>query len=181
MTAMNDAENDYREVQSDLSKLEKTEQQLFIETMKLTQQQQAELSSKVVELEALLGRRLEQLEQEKASMDKAKASTSELDKIIEKADEQEKDSIVELKKAVEERYAQHTEFVTAYKKLAKLQKELYEMLGAEGTQLTELTDQVDEINVQNDTVKSTVALFNELTEKVNILKDDIFANAKVEK
>jgi hypothetical protein len=116
------------------------------------------------------------LEQEEASINKARASVSELDTILEKADEQVKDDIEKLQTAVNERYASHAEFIIAYKKMVTLQQQLYEMLRTEGAQLTELTSQVDEVNTQNEAVQLTVNSFNDLTEKVNILKDDVFAS-----
>ena len=51
MTEMNNAEKEYREAQAELTELEKSEQQLFNETMELTQEQQEELTIKVAELE----------------------------------------------------------------------------------------------------------------------------------
>ncbi len=176
MTAMNSSEQDYRDAQAELTSLEQSEQQLFNETMKLTQQQQEELAVKVAGLEESLGKRLEKLKQEEASIDKAQAFASDLNSILEKADEQAKGDIEKLQAAVNERYTSHAEFITAYKKLATLQQQLYEMLRAEGTQLTELTRQVDEVNIQNETVQLTVTLFNDLTEKVNRLKDEVFAS-----
>lgn len=175
MTVVNNAEQDYRDAQTELASLEQSEQQLFNETMKLTQQQQEELTVKVAGLEELLGKRLKKLKQEETSIGKAKASSRNLDTILKKADEHVKDDIEKLQAAVNERYTSHAEFITAYKKMASLQQQLYEMLRAEGTQLTELTSLVDEVNTQNETVQSTVTLFNDLTEKVNILKDDVFA------
>ncbi len=176
MTAMSSAEQDYRDAQAKLASLEQSEQQLFNETMNLTQQQQEELAVKVAELEESLGKRLEELKQEETSIDKANASARELDSILKKADEQVKDDIEKLQVAVNERYVSHAEFIASYKKLATLQQQLYEMIRTEGTQLTDLTSKVDEVNTQNGTVQSNVTLFNDLTEQVNRLKDDVFAS-----
>lgn len=176
MTEMNSAEQDYRDAQAKLASLEQSEQQLFNETMNLTQQQQEELVVKVAELEESLGKRLEELKQEEASIDKAKALASDFNSILKKADEQVKDDIEKLQVVVKERYGSHAEFITSYKKLATLQQQLYEMIRTEGTQLTELTSKVEEVNTQNETVQSTVTLFNDLTEQVNRLKDDVFAS-----
>lgn len=176
MNAMNGAEQDYRDAQAELTSLEQSEQQLFNETMKLTQQQQEELTVQVVGLEESLDKRLEKLEQEEASITKAKASSEDLDTILEKADEQVKSDIEKLQTTIGERYESHAEFIISYKELTSLQRQLYEMLGAEGTQLTELTKQVDEVNVQNETVQLNITRFNDLTEQVNHLKDDVFAS-----
>ncbi|MEK5039711.1 YkyA family protein [Sporosarcina sp. FSL K6-3457] len=176
MAALNDAEQDYRDAQAELTSLEQSEQQLFNETMKLTQQQQEELTLQVADLEGSLRKRLEKLEQEEASIGKAQASAKDLETILEKADEQAKSDIEKLQMTINERYESHAEFITSYRELASLQQQLYEMLRAEGTQLTELTKQVVEVNAQNETVQSTVTQFNDLTEQVNRLKDEVFAN-----
>lgn len=176
MAEMNKAEKEYRAVQAELTELEKSEQKLFKETMELTQGQQAELTTKVAELEKLLGQRLDYLEQEELSMSKAQQSAGEFEGIIDKAADEEKSKIEELTTAVNNRYALHSAFVSDYKELCVLQQELYAMLGAEDTNVTGLQRKVGEVNIQNDNVESAITLFNEATEKVNVLKDDVFAS-----
>ncbi len=180
MTEMNGAEKVYREAQAQLTDLEKTEQKLFNETMELTQGQREVLKTKVAELEGILAQRLGHLVEEETSISKAKVSAESFDAIIEQADERGKESIEALKTAVDKRYELHSEFVSEYKKLAMLQEELYGMLSAEETQLMELKNKVEEVNAQNEKVQSAVALFNELTGRVNILKDDVFTSLQEE-
>ena len=181
MTVMNSAEKEYREAQAKLTDIEKIEQQLFNETMKLTQQQQDELAAKVTELEQFLEQRLDYLNEEDTSIEKAKVSVGDFDALIEKADDDAKQQIEELKNAIIKRYELHSAFVSEYQKLATLQRELYGMLRAEETQLPELKDKVNAVNAQNETVQSAVTSFNESTERVNVLKDDVFANFQQEK
>lgn len=181
MTEMNSAEEDYRDAQVELTELEKSEQNLFKETMELTKEQRDELTTKVTELEELLGQRLTHLEEEEKSISKAKKSVDELDAIIEQADEKDKKSIEVLKTAVANRYELHSAFVAEYKKLITHQKELYGMLVAEETGLMGLKDKVGEVNAQNELVQSAVTSFNDATAKVNVLKDDVFTSLQKEK
>lgn len=174
LTEMNNAEKIYRESQVELTSLEVSEQQLFSEMMELTQEQKAELKTKVEELEQLLGQRLTSIGEEEASMKKSIESIDSFDAIIEKAEGNDKTLIEQLKKAIDERYDLHSTFVEEYKKLTDLQKELYEMLVAEGTDLPELKDKVSNVNEQNESVQLAVNSFNEATVKVNELKEEAF-------
>ena len=83
---MNNAEQVYQDAQGELTELEKSEQELFNQTMELTQQQLGELKIKVAELEELLGQRLTHIEGEEKSISKASKSVDDLDAIIEQAD-----------------------------------------------------------------------------------------------
>jgi chromosome segregation ATPase len=180
MTEMNNAEKVYRDAQGELTELEKLEQELFNETMELTQQQLDELKIKVTELEELLGQRLAHIEGEEKSISKARKSADKLDAIIEQADTNAKKSIEQLKIAVTSRYELHSAFVVEYKKLASLQKELYGMLISEETELMALKDIVGEVNTQKDVVRLAVTSFNDATVKVNVLIDDTIADLKKE-
>ena len=74
LSEMYTAEQEYRNVQSEVSKLEKSEQELFTNVMKLTQGQKEELEVKVSELNALLEERVSYIDEEEASMKKANES-----------------------------------------------------------------------------------------------------------
>jgi hypothetical protein len=180
MTEMNNAEKVYRDAQGELTELEKLEQELFNETMELTQQQLDELKIKVTELEELLGQRLAHIEGEEKSISKARKSADKLDAIIEQADTNAKKSIEQLKIAVTSRYELHSAFVVEYKKLASLQKKIYGMLIFEETELMALKDLVGEVNAQKDVVQLAVTSFNDATVKVNVLIDDTIADLQKE-
>lgn len=180
MSKMNSAEKVYRDAQGKLTELEKSEQELFYETMELSQEQLGELKIKVTELEELQGQRLAQIKGEEKSIRKARKSVDELNEIIEQVDGNVKKRIEELKLAVANRYELHSTFVAEYKKLTSLQNELYEMLVAVETQLMGLKDKVGEVNAQNEVVQSAVTSFNKSTLKVNALKDDAFDDLREE-
>jgi chromosome segregation ATPase len=181
MTEMNTSEKEYRDGQAELTELEKSEQELFNETMELTQEQKDVLKTNVAELEDMLEQRLALIEGEEKSMSKARGSMDDLDAIIKEVDETTKKGLEDLKRAVGGRYELHSAFVSEYKQLATLQKELYAMLIAEETKLTELRDKVDEVNAKNEKVESAVTSFNDATGKVNVMKDDVLSSLQKEK
>lgn len=181
LTEMNDAEEVYRDAQSELNKLEQTEQSLFNEIIELTQEEEEALSMKVGEIENLLEQRLVHIEEEEDSMEKAMKSVESLDSIVVKAEEDIKDEVVKLRDTATDRYTLHSTFVEEYKKLTEAQKELYEMLIVEDIDLTTLEKQVGKVNAQNETVKSTIETFNEATTSLNNLKDETFNSLKENK
>jgi len=181
LAGMNSAEKEYRDGQVELTELEKSEQKLFNETMKLTQEQKEELKKNVTELESSLELRMGHIEKEEKSIKKAEDSIGSLDAAVKEADETTKKSIEQLKLAISKRYELHSVFISQYKELTTLQRELYEMLISEEIEMTVLRDKVGEVNSQNDLVKSAVTSFNDATGKMNLLKDKVFANFDKEK
>lgn len=172
-----DAEEDYRAVQGDLEEREKAEQQLFEETMALTQEQQDEVAEQSQQALDSADERLEFLQTEKESMQSAEENFAEIDNIIESAEEESVIADLEaLKAEMQERFASHDKFAEAYEELIMQQKELYEMLMDDESTLEMLQDKAAEVNEQNEQVQLAVTEFNELTQQVNSLKDDTLEN-----
>ena len=180
LSEMYTAEQDYRDAQSELSKLEKEEQELFTNAMNLTQDQTEELEVIVVELKELRNKRISHINDEEASMKKANEFSGSLDSVLETIDEENKTEVNDLKKAVSDRYAFHSTFVTDYKKLLKLQEDLYVMLIDQTIEFPEIKAKVEEVNAQNVTVKSAIGEFNKSTGMVNSLKEGLFASLESE-
>jgi len=180
LSEMNSAEGKSRDAQSDLNDLEKTEQALFNKTMELTQEQIEELEMQVLELEKLLEERLVLLNEEEASIKKAKESVASFDSILEKAETGKKKQIEKLKQAVNKRYELHATFTAEYKKLMDLQKELYKMLLDEETELQAFQSKVNDVNEQNGNVQAAIDLFNEATNTINSLKIKVTVNTNKE-
>lgn len=178
LTEMNDAEEASSGAQEELNKLEQSEQALFNKMMDLTQEEQEELKTKVTEIEELLKQRLTFIEEEEASVKKAKESVKSLDNIVGKVEDAEKGEVEELRDTVNDRYDLHSVFIEAYKKLTDSQQLLYTMLLEEDADLATLEEQVDEVNKNNEIVKSSIEDFNEATVKLNQLKDDTFSLLK---
>ncbi|AQU79950.1 YkyA family protein [Planococcus faecalis] len=167
-----DAEEEYRAVQDDLEKREKTEQQLFEEIMALTQEEQDQVAKQAQTALDSADERLEFLKTEKESMQSAEENFTGIDKVIKAAEEVAVKADVEaLKTKMKERFTAHSEFTKAYEKLIERQKELYEMLKKEETTLQLLQEKAAEVNEQNEQVQLAVTAFNEITKQVNELKD----------
>lgn len=168
-----EAEEEYREVQDDLEKREKAEQKLFADIMSLTQEQHEKVAEQAQEALDSADERLAFLKTEKESMQAAEKKLSEIDQVIEDAEEESvKSDVQTLKAKMQERFTAHADFVTAYENLIGLQKELYEMLKDEDSKLQMLQEKATEVNEQNNLVQQAVTDFNELTQQVNELKDN---------
>ena len=113
-------------------------------------------------------------------MKKAMENVTSFDKVIEKAEEDLKGEIKELKEALTARYNDHSVFVEEYKKLSEIQKELYSSVIAEEADVEKLQGLVSDVNEQNELVKSTIEAFNESTIKVNEMKAKVFKDLKKE-
>lgn len=180
LTKMNESETEYRDTQSKLTELEKTEQKTFTETMELTKEDVDKLRSKIDELEKLLDERLTHLDKEEAAIKKAEEHVGELDTIAENASDSESGQILKLKEAALKRYALHSTFIDEYRKLASIQREFYGMLSSEDVKLEDLKQKVEEVNGQNGIVQTAIAEFNEATKEVNSLKEDVFSSLEQE-
>ena len=134
----------------------------------------------MAEIEESLEQRLAQIKEEEASMKKAMENVTSFDKVIEKAEEDLKGEIKELKEALTARYNDHSVFVEEYKKLSEIQKELYSSVIAEEADVEKLQGLVSDVNEQNELVKSTIEAFNESTIKVNEMKAKVFKDLKKE-
>lgn len=180
MTTMNKSETDYKSAQKELTKLEKSEQKLFFDTMELTQEQMTDLQDNVAEMKKSLAKRKELVASEESAISKASKSSAELENVQKQSNEKDKKNIANLEKSISKRYENHTAFTLEYRALLKLQEELYEMLNKEESNLTNLKSKVKEVNKQNEVVQLAIAEFNESTVKVNKIKDDVFKSFKEE-
>lgn len=173
LSEMNDTEQEYQAAQAELTEIEKTEQQLFNETMKLSREHADELQANVTQLEEQHSKRLEILDTETKAMKKASSLTAHFDAILDKAEDPEKKELNKLRQALSDRYERHDEFLSSYTELAASQIELYSMLTEEETDYKKLEEQVHFVNALNEKVQSNVEAFNEATHKVNELKETV--------
>ncbi|AOV09243.1 hypothetical protein BI350_13205 [Sporosarcina ureilytica] len=181
LSEMHEAEKTYRDGLKDLTKIEQTEQNLFNQTMELSQEENEKLKTNIEEMKALLKKRKIHIKEETKSMESAMKLVSDIDKIEKKSEGDTKAEVVKLKNAIDHRYQTHTIFVDKYEKLTKLQGELYEMLLVEEIDITKLEQKVEALNAQNDEVTNAIKEFNEATNSLNETKDAAFAYFKKNK
>lgn len=170
-------ENISGESQAKLKELEQSEQQLFDETMELTQDDKEQVEENVVKLKEMLEARTMEIEEEENAMNRAKAFTAELNKIEEKLEESNRKEIERLKEAVTKRYDAHALFVKEYKALITAQKKMYDML-LEVVDVTILIKQVELINAHNEAVVKAIEEFNDGTESLNRIREEVYESIK---
>lgn len=172
------AEKTYRTNQETLQGLEEAEQQLFNETMELTQEETDLLADQVKELQEMLEERLVKITEEAEAMKEAQALVPDLEKIEEQADGDDQPEIAKLKDAIQHRYQTHDIFVESYHELTTLQKQLYEMLLEEEADAATLEEQVDAVNEQNQKVMVAVEDFNQATAELNEIREEVYKSFK---
>ncbi|WP_313891434.1 YkyA family protein [Psychrobacillus sp.] len=182
LTTIYESEADYRGVQSELVGFEKKEQTNFQRMMELTQEQKEELTKLVDETEKLLGERLTLVEKEAASIKLASDKMVDLEKLIsEVKEEKEKTALKQIEEVLKNRYASYEELTAQYNSLASLQEDLYSLLIEEGSEMTSIQEKVQEVNAQNEVVQKHVEQFNELTVRLNEVKEEVFTALQDEK
>lgn len=165
------AEQDYRDVQSQMEELEQQEQGIFESIMALTQDEREQVGTQVEEAVALVDERLELMQTEKDSVESAEEAFAEIDTVIEEADEEFKSDLTALKEKMNERFSAHHDFTAQYETLAGLQKELYQLLPDEETDIETLQQKTVEVNEQNTVTEEAVTVFNTHTEEFNEMKN----------
>ena len=177
LTEIYELESDYREVQPKLSEMELEEQANFQSMMELTKDQTDKLTTQVESTAKLLEERLVLVEKEKASILKASDKVSGIEALIkETKEETEKENLKLVEEAFKNRYDSYNNLTKQYTSLANLQDELYKMLIAESAEVSSIQEQVVEVNKQNEVVQKEVQTFNDLTEQLNEVKEEVFTS-----
>lgn len=170
-------ESDYRDVQKPLAETELKEQANFQSMMELTQDQKEELTVLVEETAKLLEERLVLVEKEKTAINQASDKLADIKLLIsETKRESEKSNIELVEEALKNRYEAYGNLTEQYTTLANLQENLYNMLIEEDVEVSSIQKQVMEVNKQNEVVQQAVQNFNDLTAKLNQVKEEVFTS-----
>ena len=167
LDAVNEKENRGNNLGMELNEKEQLEQELFNETMALTQKKYEAVKDKVAALKKSAHGRFELLEKEESA---ATESKRELERLAEWADTD--DATGSAKKAVEamhKRSALHEEFILQYKKLLNSQTELYTQLEDQSIREREIQQQVERVNERIAVCLRLLGEFNEMTKEANRL------------
>lgn len=176
---MAEIEKDFETFQGELTEIEQTEQQIFLETMTLTQNQTTKIKENVEKLTETLEERVLKIDAEAETMQKANALVADLSK-LEEATELEKEAVEKVKEATNHRYQLHHVFVENYAQFTNLQRILYEMIVEVPIDAAKLDEQVEAVNKQNQLVIQAVKDFNEATIVLNETRDEVFTQLKKE-
>lgn len=150
---MAEIEKDFETFQGELTEIEQTEQQIFLETMTLTQNQTTKIKENVEKLTETLEERVLKIDAEAETMQKANALVADLSKLEEEATELEKEAVEKVKEATNHRYQLHHVFVENYAQFTNLQRILYEMIVEVPIDAAKLDEQVEAVNKQNQLYK----------------------------
>lgn len=167
LVAVNEKENQGNNFGKKLYEKEQKEQELFIETMELSQQQYQKVEQKVVALKKSAYERSLLLEKEGSTVRESKKAVDQLSDWMEQMGVT--DQVSEVVEALYDRSKIHQAFILQYKKLIDSQTQLYTQLEDQSTRERELQKRVSEVNDLTTSSRQLLIEFNEATREVNRL------------
>lgn len=172
-----DQEADYRDVQEELAQTESKEQANFQQMMELTKDQKEELATMVEDTATLLNTRLALVEKEAASLNSTSDGIKQISTLISETKEaSKKENLKRIETALKERITAYEDVTINYNELAIMQQDLYNMLVDDSADVTAIQEQVQEVNKHNELVKQSVQKFNDATERVNEVKEEVLTS-----
>ncbi|WP_158232488.1 YkyA family protein [Sporosarcina sp. P13] len=159
-----------------LNEHERKEQQLFTDTMEMTQQRYSEVEKLVAALKKSANERMVIIEKEQQVLHDARMELDYLNEQMNGFDDEGINKIKKLLSALYNRYDTHDRFVLNYKKLIYEQTKLYTQLEDRSVRANVLDEQVNEINRLTSTIEEDIHEFNEATTEVNRLKSRALAS-----
>lgn len=78
--------------------------------------------------------------------------------------------------SLKERITTYEEVTNNYNELATMQQDLYNMLIDESADVTAIQEQVQEVNMHNELVQQSVQKFNDATNRVNEVKEEVLTS-----
>ncbi|MGM8366224.1 YkyA family protein [Virgibacillus sp. W0181] len=174
-------EKGFEEQQSEITKLEEKEKELYNEIIELGMDdfgQIVDLSDEAIDT---INKRKEKIDQEKESIQASKEEFLKVEKLIEDLDEEDiKNKAQEMYDEMVTRYESYDEIYSAYTTSLNLEKELYTMLQKEDIEQDELISQITKINESYKKVLEANKQFNEQTVTYNNLKKEFYSMADIE-
>ncbi|MDV6376854.1 YkyA family protein [Sporosarcina sp. GW1-11] len=159
-----------------LNQREQKEQQLFSDTMELTQQQYTEVRKLVTALKKSANERMVIIDKEQQALRDARMELKYFQELMGGVDGEYIEKVEKVQNALLDRYDAHDRFVSDYKELINEQIILYTELEDRTIRLRVLDDQVNEVNRLTSVVERDLHEFNEATTEVNRLKSRVFAS-----
>lgn len=174
-------EDDFKSQQSEITDLEKREQEIYSQIIDLGMDDFDEITKLAQDAEVLINEREEKLNLEQESIGKAQAEFELIEDLISELEEATvKEKGEEMYHTMIERYTTYDELYSAYTTSLKLEKELYEMLQQEEIEQETLNEHIEKINSSYETILSSNDTFNELTIEYNNLKKEFYDAAEIE-
>lgn len=173
-------EEGYKNQQSEITALEKQEQEIYAEIIELEMEDFDQIKTLAEEAIAVIDEREEKVNLEKESITNASEEFHSIEDLLaDLEDEAVNAKGQEMYDTMLERYAAYDELYTAYMESLQLERELYEMLQLEDLEQEALNEHIEKINASYETIFSVNDRFNELTVTYNQLKQDFYEAAEM--
>lgn len=174
------AETGFEEQQKDITDLEKQEQKIYGEIIKLGMEEFDEIKELSQQALKSIDKRSEAIKLEKESIDESQEAFNETDSLIDKLEEKEvKAKAEQLQKVMNDRFKAYGTLYKVYSKSLEQEKDLYGMLQKEELEQEELTEQITAINESYEQVLKANDQFNEDTNAYNDLKKEFYDAADI--
>lgn len=174
-------EADFKAQQSEITALEKKEQEIYSQIIDLTMEEFDEITKLSQDALAVIDERKEKLNIERDSIVSAKEEFQSIEKLITDLEEETvKAKGEEMYETMMKRYAAYEELYTAYTKSLDLERELYTTLQEEEVEQEFLNEQIADINESYNSILVANDQFNEHTIAYNELKKEFYEAAKID-
>ena len=167
LVAVNEKENQGNNFGRTLYEKEQKEQEMFNQTMDLTQQNYQEVKQQVVAMKKSVRERSVLLEKEESALDKSKEAVEQLSEWVKDVGlTKQLEGVV---KTLNDRSEIHEAFILRYKKLIDSQMQLYTQLEDQSAREPGLQTHVNEVNELISGNQQLLLEFNETTREANRL------------
>ncbi|WP_153731941.1 YkyA family protein [Sporosarcina obsidiansis] len=176
IASMNEKEKQGINYVGKLNQQEQKEQELFVGTMELTQEQYSQVKKQVAALKKSARERMVIVQKEEEALDETRKTADDIAVLIDTVDQEKKKALEKFDQALTERFNKHEQLILEYKKLIDAQTQLYTLLEDRTVRDSQLQKQVKEVNHLTSVVQETIEQFNDETMEVNRLKSRILAS-----
>lgn len=173
-------EEGFKSQQSEITDLEKQEQDIYAEIIDLGMEDIEKITSLAEEALTVIGEREEKINLEQESIKNASEEFESIEALLTNIeDEAAKEKAEEMYDRMMERYVAYDELYEVYMESIQLEKELYELLQQEDLEQETLNEHIEKINVSYEAILSVNDQFNEHTAAYNSLKKEFYEAADI--
>lgn len=174
-------EQDFEDIQSEITELEKQEQELYSQIIALGMDDFDKIKKLSDEAVGVIDERADKISKEKDSIEASQEEFNKIQDLIENLEDEDlKSKAQSMYEVMEGRYQAYNTLNSAYSESLNLERELYTMLQHEDLQQEDLTDQIDKINESYEQVLKANDQFNEATVEYNALKKEFYEQAGID-
>lgn len=173
-------EEGYKNQQSEITALEKKEQEIYAEIIELDMEDFDQIKTLAEEAIAVIDEREEKVNLEKESITNASEEFHSIEDLLANLEDEAVNAKgQEMYDTMLERYEAYDELYTAYMESLELERELYEMIQVEDLEQEALNEHIEKVNASYETIFSVNDQFNELTVAYNQLKQEFYEAAEM--